>query len=77
MVVAVTSGVVVHTAAINVCAPAIVAFTRSYDGASYCNMFFSRYPVIYDYLLLKELVRRSTYVPFRRFLGDVRREFVQ
>jgi hypothetical protein len=25
---------------------------------------------------MKEFVRRSTYVPFRRFLGDVRREFM-
>jgi hypothetical protein len=25
---------------------------------------------------MKEFLRRSTYTPFRRFLGDVRREFV-
>jgi hypothetical protein len=26
---------------------------------------------------MKEFVRRSSFVPFRRFLGDVRREFMQ
>jgi hypothetical protein len=26
---------------------------------------------------MKKFVRRSTYVPFRRYLGDVRREFLQ
>jgi hypothetical protein len=25
---------------------------------------------------MEELVRRSTYVPFRRFLGNLRREFM-
>jgi hypothetical protein len=30
-----------------------------------------------SYTRMKEFVRRSTYVPFRRFLGDVRREFMQ
>jgi hypothetical protein len=32
----------------------------------------------YDsYAGMKEFVRRSTSIPFRRFLGDVRREFMQ
>jgi NAD-specific glutamate dehydrogenase len=26
---------------------------------------------------MRHFVRRATYVPFRRFLGDVRREFMQ
>jgi hypothetical protein len=31
----------------------------------------------YTYLRMQNFVRRSTYVPFRRFLWDVRREFMQ
>jgi hypothetical protein len=32
----------------------------------------------YDsYVRMQHFVRRSTYVPFRRFWGDVRREFMQ
>jgi hypothetical protein len=30
-----------------------------------------------SYARMKEFVRRFAYVPFRRFLGDVRREFIQ
>jgi hypothetical protein len=30
-----------------------------------------------NYVRMQHFVRRSTYVPFRRFLGDVRREFMQ
>jgi hypothetical protein len=30
-----------------------------------------------SYVLIQHFVRRTTYVPFRRFLGDVRREFMQ
>jgi hypothetical protein len=30
-----------------------------------------------SYVRMHHFVRRSTYVPFRRFLGDVRREFMQ
>jgi hypothetical protein len=30
-----------------------------------------------SYARIKEFVRRSKCVPFRRFLGDVRREFMQ
>ena len=29
------------------------------------------------YVRMQHFVRRPTYVPFRRFLGDVRREFMQ
>jgi hypothetical protein len=29
------------------------------------------------YVRMQHVVRRTTYVPFRRFLGDVRREFMQ
>ena len=29
------------------------------------------------YVRMQHFVRRSTYVPFRRFWGDVRREFMQ
>ena len=29
------------------------------------------------YVRMKHFVRRTTYVPFRRFWGDVRREFMQ
>jgi hypothetical protein len=29
------------------------------------------------YARMQKIVRRSTYVPFRRFWGDVRREFMQ
>jgi NAD-specific glutamate dehydrogenase len=29
------------------------------------------------YVRMQHFVRRFTYVPFRRFLGDVRREFMQ
>jgi hypothetical protein len=29
------------------------------------------------YVRLQHFVRRSAYVPFRRFLGDVRHEFMQ
>jgi hypothetical protein len=31
----------------------------------------------YGYVRMQHFVRRSTYVPFRHFLGDVRREFMQ
>jgi hypothetical protein len=31
----------------------------------------------HNYVRMQRFVRRSTYVPFRRFLGDVRREFMQ
>jgi hypothetical protein len=30
-----------------------------------------------SYVLMPHFVRRPTHVPFRRFLGDVRREFMQ
>jgi hypothetical protein len=30
-----------------------------------------------NYVRMQHFVRRSTYVPFRRFWGDVRREFMQ
>jgi hypothetical protein len=30
-----------------------------------------------NYTRMKHIVRRSTYAPFRRFLGDVHREFIQ
>jgi hypothetical protein len=30
-----------------------------------------------SYVRMQHFVRRSAYVPFRRFLGDVRREFMQ
>jgi NAD-specific glutamate dehydrogenase len=30
-----------------------------------------------NYVRMQNFVRRTTYVPFRRFLGDVRREFMQ
>jgi NAD-specific glutamate dehydrogenase len=30
-----------------------------------------------NYVRMQHFVRRSIYVPFRRFLGDVRREFMQ
>jgi hypothetical protein len=30
-----------------------------------------------SYILMQHFARRSTYVPFRRFWGDVRREFMQ
>jgi hypothetical protein len=30
-----------------------------------------------NYVRLQQFVRRTTYVPFRRFLGDTRREFMQ
>jgi NAD-specific glutamate dehydrogenase len=30
-----------------------------------------------SYVRMQHFVRRSTYVPFRRFLGEVRREFMQ
>jgi hypothetical protein len=30
-----------------------------------------------NYVRMQHLVRRTTYVPFRRFRGDVRREFMQ
>jgi hypothetical protein len=30
-----------------------------------------------SYVRMQHFVRRSTYVPFRRILGDVRREFMQ
>jgi hypothetical protein len=40
-----------------------VADSRSFTYESYARM--------------REFVRRSTYVPFRRFLGDVRRELMQ
>jgi hypothetical protein len=29
------------------------------------------------YVRIQHFVRRTTYVPFRRFLGDVRHEFMQ
>jgi hypothetical protein len=31
----------------------------------------------YNYVRLQHFVRRTAYVPFRRFLGDVRRELMQ
>jgi hypothetical protein len=31
----------------------------------------------HSYVRMQHFVRRSTFVPFRRFLGDVRREFMQ
>jgi hypothetical protein len=30
-----------------------------------------------DYVCMPEFVRRSTSLPFRRFLGDIRREFMR
>jgi hypothetical protein len=36
------------------------------------------HPLRYDsYVRMQHFVRRCTYVPFRRFLGDVRQEFMQ
>jgi hypothetical protein len=41
-------------------------------GAAYSRSLRS-----HNYVRMQYFVRRSTYVPFRRVLGDVRREFMQ
>jgi hypothetical protein len=38
---------------------------------------YSRSLRIDKYVRLQHFVRRATFVPFRRFLGDVQREFMQ
>jgi hypothetical protein len=51
----------------------LVAFRRFPDeGVANCR--FLRFN---NYVRMQHFVRRTTYVPFRRFLGDVRREFMQ
>jgi hypothetical protein len=51
----------------------LVAFRRFPSiGAAYFRSLRS-----YSFVRMQHFVRRSTFVPFRRFLGDVRREFMQ
>jgi hypothetical protein len=53
---------------------AILMIVRRFPsmGATSCRSLRSD-----SYVRIQHFVRRTTFVPFRRFLGDVRREFMQ
>jgi hypothetical protein len=53
---------------------AILVVVRRFPGMGAADSRSLRYE---SYVRMQHFVRRSTYVPFRRFLGDVRREFMQ
>ena len=53
---------------------AIFLLVRRFHGMGAAD---SRSLRLYSYVRMQHFVRRSTYVPFRRFWGDVRREFMQ
>jgi hypothetical protein len=52
----------------------LVAARRRFLGMGATDSPSLRYD---SYVRMEHFVRQSTFVPFRRFLGDVRREFVQ
>jgi hypothetical protein len=53
---------------------AILVVVRRFRGMGATN---SRSMRSDSYVRMQHFVRRNTYVPFRRFLGDARREFMQ
>jgi hypothetical protein len=53
---------------------AILVDVRPFLGMGVAN---SRSLRSHSYVCMQHFVRRSTFVPFRRFWGDVRREFMQ
>jgi NAD-specific glutamate dehydrogenase len=53
---------------------AILVAVRRFHGMGAADSRSLRFE---SYVRMQHFVRRSTYVPFRRFLGDVRREFMQ
>jgi hypothetical protein len=53
---------------------AILVGARRFPGMGAANSHSLRFDI---YVRMQLFVRRSTYVPFRRFWGDVRREFMQ
>jgi hypothetical protein len=53
---------------------AILVIVRRFPGM---GAAYSRSLLCDSYVRMQHFVRRSTYVPFRRFRGDVRREFMQ
>jgi hypothetical protein len=53
---------------------AILVAVRRFPGMGAAD---SRSLLIDSYVNMQHFVRRYTYVPFRRFLEDVRREFMQ
>jgi hypothetical protein len=53
---------------------AILVAVRRFHGIGAAD---SRSLLSDSYVRMQHFVRRSTYVPFRRFLGDVRRELMQ
>jgi hypothetical protein len=54
--------------------PAISVAVRRFPRM---GVAYSRSLRCYNYVRMLHFVRRSTFVPFRRFWGDVRREFMQ
>jgi hypothetical protein len=54
--------------------PAVLVAVRCFHGMGLVD---SRCLRSISYVRMQHFVRRSTYVPFRRFFGDVRREFMQ
>jgi hypothetical protein len=63
-------GRLAHVAAGLVYRLAILVAIRRFRGMSVANSRSLRFD---SYVRMQRFVRRSTYVPFRRFLGDVRR----
>jgi hypothetical protein len=53
---------------------AVLVAVRLFLGIGATNYRLSRYD---NYIRMQYFVRGYTYVPFRRFLGDVRRKFMQ
>jgi hypothetical protein len=53
---------------------AILVAVRRFSGMGAADSRSLRYD---SYVRMQHFVRQSTYVPFRRFEGDVRREFMQ
>jgi hypothetical protein len=53
---------------------AILVAVRRFPGMGASDSRSSHFEI---YARMQHFVRRSTFVPFRRFLGDVRREFMQ
>jgi hypothetical protein len=53
---------------------AILVVVRRFHGMGVADSHSLR---SYSYVRMQHFVHRSTFVPFRRFWGDVRREFMQ
>jgi NAD-specific glutamate dehydrogenase len=54
--------------------PAILVAARRFSGMGHDDSRSLRFD---NYVRMQHFVCRTTYVPFRRFSGDVRREFMQ